>query len=885
MTHQRFRAALALAFFIGAFLAPRAAVVYQYGFENLPGNNVTTTSPWTGTPDVLATGLSASSWATSYTGGLFISYAGSCGTTACQALSISHNNYPSSTTYTLTFTINAGYTLSVTDLSFWNRQSTDGPHTANITINGTAAVNNLTLAGTTGANTGVLTPVNSFTNLSGTFTLVMTLSGATAAAGTFRLDDFVIDGTVTNTNGLNAYNVTGGGGYCIGANGVAIGLAGSDTGVTYQLKNSSNANVGLPVAGTGSAISFGPQTVAGTYTVLATKNSNSTTATMTGSATIIINQLPVVSLNTPPAQCGGSATLDAGNAGSTFLWSDNSTTETINAATTGTYTVTVTNTNTCSASASVLVTINTPPSISFSITNANICAGTPTTITANGATSYLWSNSATTGSITVSPANTSTYNVTGTDQNNCTATGASTVNVSAAVTGTVTTQICQGLSYYGHTASGTYLDTFSISGGCDSIRTLNLTVLSVSNVINNQTICAGQSYGGHSASGTYADTLSSVGGCDSILTLVLTVQPALGQTFSQSICNGQSYQGHTAAGTYYDTLSSVNGCDSIITLQLTMSSSVTSQITSSICTGQNYDGHTTNGTFIDTLSSSGGCDSIRTLNLTVYPAVNGSTTTQTICNGTSYNGHTVPGNYSDTLSSVHGCDSVVALTLIVLPQPSIAITRSICQRDTFMGHTTSGNYADTLLASNGCDSIIYLQLTVNPLPHVTLYLTFDTVCNNSATIIMSGGSPAGGYYSGQGIVNDSLFVPSVAPIGYDSLVYTFTDSNGCTKHRYEFAYTEECDSTLGINEATNNLFKIMPNPAHDYLTIESSGTGCNGVVNLYNMLGQLLLSQPVTMEGLMSKTVINLNELPAGVYLLNIVEGATKVYNNRIVKD
>ncbi len=785
-----FKTILAFAVLLIIAITAHAAVVYQYGFENLPGNNTTTASPWTGTPDVLAAGLSASSWATNYSGG-FISYSGSCGTTACQALSISHNDYPASTTYTLTFTVNSGYSLSVTDLSFWDKESGTGPTTANITINGTAAVNNLTLAGTTGGNTGALTPVNSFTNLTGTFTLVMTLTGATSTAGTFRLDDFVVDGTVISTSGLNLYGVTGGGGYCPGSNGVAIGLASSDTGVTYQLKNSSYSNMGNAVAGTGSAITFGLQTAAGTYTVVGTKNSNLDTAIMTGSATVVINAVPTINIATPPAQCGGFVTLDAGNAGSTYLWSDNSTAQTNAVGSTSTVTVTVTNSNTCSASASVSVIINTAPSIFFNITNANICAGMQTTITANGALNYVWSDNETTTTITVQPVSNATYLVTGTDANNCSATGASSVNVSAAVTSSITAQICQGLSYYGHTTAGTYIDTIPSVGSCDSIRTLTLTVLPATVTNASQTICSGQSFAGHNTGGTYSDTLSAVGGCDSIVTLTLTV----------------------------------------------------------------------------------------------LPAITGASSTQTICNGASYNGHTVAGNFSDTLSNGNGCDSIVNLTLIVLPQPSIAITRSICQRDTFMGHTTSGNYADTVIASNGCDSIIYLQLTVNPLPHTTLYLTFDTVCNNAATIVMSGGSPAGGYYTGQGIVDDSLFVPSVAPIGKDTIYYNFVDSNGCFKARYEYAHTLECDSTLGIEESSASMFSVMPNPTHDYLTIEGTTTNENCMVNLYDMLGRLLLSQPFGVKTAMGKTILSLHELPSGVYLLNIVQGNNKVYNTKIIKE
>ncbi len=65
------------------------------------------------------------------------------------------------------------------------------------------------------------------------------------------------------------FNVTGGGTYCTGGSGMAVGLDGSESGVEYQLLLG-GAPVGTPVAGTGVAISFGQQTAAGTYTVEAT---------------------------------------------------------------------------------------------------------------------------------------------------------------------------------------------------------------------------------------------------------------------------------------------------------------------------------------------------------------------------------------------------------------------------------------------------------------------------------------------------------------------------------------------------------------------------------------------------------------------------------------
>ena len=783
MTRRYFKTMLVCLLLAAANYSTQAAVVYQYGFENLCGNLCTTPSPWTGVPDVLATGLSASSWATNYSGG-FVSYDGSCGTTTCQALAISHNNQPASTTYTLTFTIAPGKSLSVTSLSFWNRESATGPTTASITINGTPAISTLTLAGTTGTNTGTLTPATGFNNLTGTFTLVITLTGATGTAGTFRLDDFVINGTVGSS--LNAYAVTGGGSFCAGDTGVNVGLAGSDTAVSYQLKNANYANVGTAVTGTGSAISFGLQTAAGSYTVLATKISTGDTLLMTGSALVTVNAAPVVTLTTPPAQCGGSVTLDAGNAGSQFSWSDQSSLQTTSTGISGTYAVTVTNTNSCTASASVVVTINTLPTILISPLTSNICAGAAVTLTASGATTYVWSNAAATAAITLHAGSSNTYSVTGTDLNSCTASASASVTVAAPVTNSVTQQLCSGQSYNGHNVAGTYIDTLSTAGGCDSIVTSTITVLPANHTTTTQTICFGGSYNGHSTSGTFNDTLSAAGGCDSIVTSTITVMPA-----------------------------------------------------------------------------------------------NQTTTAQTICFGNSYNGHSASGSFSDTLSAAGGCDSIVTLNLTVLPEISIALTHSICHGDTFNGHTTSGTFTDTLTAAGGCDSIVYTQLTVHALPHVTLYLTFDTICNNAAAITMSGGLPAGGYYSGAGIV-DSQFVPSLAPLGKDTIYYNYTDTNGCYKNRYEFAYTEVCtDTTVGINELNKTQFNVMPNPTQDILNIENTGLTGNCFAEVLDLLGRLVITQPLDINN----TKLSLRELPAGIYVLSITQSNNRIYSTKVVKD
>ncbi len=143
-----------------------------------------------------------------------------------------------------------------------------------------------------------------------------------------------------------------------------------------------------------------------------------------------------------------------------------------------------------------------------------------------------------------------------------------TIGIGGSKTSTVNQTICEGDTVDGYTTSGTYIDTLRTSLGCDSIRTLNLTVLPKSVISISQTICEGSVFLGYRQTGTYIDTLVAANGCDSIRTLSLTVLPRSRSTITQTICQGQVFLGRSTAGIYNDTLMAANGCDSIRTLIL-----------------------------------------------------------------------------------------------------------------------------------------------------------------------------------------------------------------------------------------------------------------------------------------------------------------------------
>lgn len=149
---------------------------------------------------------------------------------------------------------------------------------------------------------------------------------------------------------------------------------------------------------------------------------------------------------------------------------------------------------------------------------------------------------------------------------------------------TVDATICSGESYSvgtnWFTQSGSFTAYTSNMNGCDSIIYLTLNVLPPDTATIYQTICEGESvtFGGQNftQNGSYAYTFPTpnMNGCDSVQTLELTVLPKY--TFIQTvyICQGDSIlignSYYNSSGSYTDSLSQVNGCDSLLITNLSI---------------------------------------------------------------------------------------------------------------------------------------------------------------------------------------------------------------------------------------------------------------------------------------------------------------------------
>ncbi len=166
---------------------------------------------------------------------------------------------------------------------------------------------------------------------------------------------------------------------------------------------------------TGSATQTISPSTSGEYVVTVTDSHGCNTA---DSVHVSFVAYPVVSLGNDTTVCAGqNVLLNAGNAGSTYVWSTGAITQSITVNSAGSYSVTATNSGICSGTGSRVITTIPLPVVNLGNDTA-LCAGMPITLNAgNPGLSFHWSNNANTE--TINPTTTNNYSVTVTDPNNC----------------------------------------------------------------------------------------------------------------------------------------------------------------------------------------------------------------------------------------------------------------------------------------------------------------------------------------------------------------------------------------------------------------------------------------------------------------------------------
>jgi hypothetical protein len=265
-------------------------------------------------------------------------------------------------------------------------------------------------------------------------------------------------------------------------------------------------------------------TQSGSYSVQVTDVSGCSATSAATTVTVQAAAVPVITPSGPTTFCaGGSVTLTA-SGGQSFLWSNGATTQAITVNASGSYSVTVTDASSCSAtSAPTAVTAH--PAATTPVVTASgpttFCAGGSVTLTASGGQSFVWSNGATTQSISVTASG--TYSVTVTDANGCSAVSAdTTVTVNpvpeATIAASGATAFCAGGSV---TLTASEGQSFVWSNGATT-QSINVT-----------------------ASGSYSVTVTGTHGCSATsaattVTVNALPTPSITPSGSTSFCQGGS---------------------------------------------------------------------------------------------------------------------------------------------------------------------------------------------------------------------------------------------------------------------------------------------------------------------------------------------------------
>lgn len=171
------------------------------------------------------------------------------------------------------------------------------------------------------------------------------------------------------------------------------------------------------------------------------------------------------------------------------------------------------------------------------------------------------------------------------------------------------------------------------------------------------------------------------------------------------------------------------------------------------------------------------------------------------------------------------------------------------------------------------------SVEVLPLPTVTLDpFTIDTLCVNSTAVALPAGSPASGVYSGTGVVG-SNFDPATAGVGTQTVVYTYTDTNGCQNSASSSIYIDGCAS---LNElGSTDHFNVYPNPGNGaFNLVYSNKTGEEVNIQVTDAQGRVVYTNSTSSTSI--EEVIDITNSANGVYLVELSTSTYKLMKQLI---
>jgi hypothetical protein len=400
------------------------------------------------------------------------------------------------------------------------------------------------------------------------------------------------------------------------------------------------------------------------------------------------------------------------------------------------------------------------------------------------------------------------------------------------------------------TASGTYSDTIISKKGCDSVMTIQVTILNPNSALVNIASCdsfrnpiTGAVY---KKSGKFNTTIKNKAGCDSVITFSVTIYKKDSTIYNYTECesvllkNGKTVN---LSGRYVDSLKGKRGCDSLVIHYVKIKKRSFAKRDLKVCQFVFCPSNPTKvfykpGTYFDTIPNAIGCDSI-----IEYNVISGNTysslTVNTCVPYKSPSGKytfTKTGNYNDTffLGNKIGCDSIIHidLTMDVALKQSLKITE--CKAYVVPSGkkviTSTQIVTDVIKSKKGCDSIEYtIDVTINQ-PNIGMSKNGNTLTANSTNVTAQFQwlDCGANYIKISGATAKQYTPKQNGQYAVEVKEDNCTDTSTC----FSFVLT-------GIKPILHNEQSITPNPSNGQFTLESSVTLHHVKIHLYDSEGSI----------------------------------------------
>jgi len=189
--------------------------------------------------------------------------------------------------------------------------------------------------------------------------------------------------------------------------------------------------------------------------------------------------------------------------------------------------------------------------------------------------------------------------------------------------------------------------------------------------------------------------------------------------------------------------------------------------------------------------------------------------------------------------------------------------------------TPSATVQYSVLAQSGfCYGMGLKTVSVNPKPTVGVSSSTAMLCVGSSATLTSTGATT---YTWMPTGTGSNIV--VSPTTTSTYTVIGTDVNTCTNIAVITQSTMICP--VGIMQLTNNVgLSIYPNPANGIFTIAITNSSQNTKLEIYNAIGQLVLSEDVK-----DHLKINIEQIPNGVYIVRLKENNAVIKTTKLIKE